>query len=51
MKSDVGIYGAFYYHELKPADREFLQARRIDPDRWQAELEPLGSRVRRRLAR
>jgi hypothetical protein len=51
MKSDVGIYGAFYYHELKPADREFLQARKIDPDRWQTELEPLGSRVRRRLGR
>ena len=34
MKSDLAIYGVFYFDTLTPDDREFIRASELDPDRW-----------------
>jgi hypothetical protein len=34
MKSDLRIYGVFYYDSLEEADREFIRASDLDPERW-----------------
>lgn len=51
MKYDVGIYGVFYFHELKEPDRDFLAARGFDPEHWAARFVPLHRRVLRRVGR
>jgi len=34
MKSDLDIYGVFYFDSLDDGDREFIRASGLDPERW-----------------
>jgi alkanesulfonate monooxygenase SsuD/methylene tetrahydromethanopterin reductase-like flavin-dependent oxidoreductase (luciferase family) len=34
MKSDLDIYGVFYFDSLDDGDREFIEASGVDPERW-----------------
>ena len=34
MKSDLDIYGVFYFNSLDRGDKEFIRASGLDPERW-----------------